>query len=95
LLHEDVWADVTIERATGLLAAGKSVVIDDMRYTNELAAVQRAGGHGLRIIRPGATVTSSHSSEGELDDVPMTEMLNVGTLADLYAAVDTALESLN
>jgi len=75
-LHPNVWVDITCTRAAGLLAAGKSVVIDDMRYANEMAGVRDTGGFAVRVIRPQAIVTNSHSSEGELDEAPMTSITN-------------------
>lgn len=94
LLHENVWADIVAEKIRGLMAAGKSVVIDDMRYRNELETVERVCGVRLtcvRLTRPGAAVTSAHSSEGELDHLSMPEIHNDGDLGDLFAAVDETL----
>lgn len=93
-LHENVWADVTRSRATHFLLAGKSVVIDDMRYLNELEAVRWAGGCPIRITRPGATVTSDHSSEGALNGENMLTLPNTGTIQQLQALVDQTIETL-
>jgi hypothetical protein len=93
-LHENVWADVTRDRAAQYLRHGRSVVIDDLRYLNELAAVRWAGGIPIRVTRPGAAVTSSHSSEGELNGEPMTTLANDGTIDDLRTLVDDTLAHL-
>lgn len=93
-LHENVWADITRTRAEYFLARGQSVVIDDMRYRNELDAVRWAGGTPLRIMRPGVTVTTQHSSEGELDGEMMTTLDNGGSLSDLLRLVDDTLAYL-
>lgn len=90
-IKESVWVDVTIARAKEIMKHGRSVVIDDMRFPNEYGAVTLAHGDCFRVVRPGATVTSSHASEGQLDLVAMPEIWNQGSLADLYAAVDRAL----
>jgi hypothetical protein len=94
-LHENVWADVTRDRAAQLLRNGHSVVIDDLRYLNELEAVRWAGGTAVRVMRPGAAVTSSHSSEGELDAITLPLIQNDGSIAELHRRVDSYLQSLN
>lgn len=91
LLHEDVWASITAERASKMLAAGRSVVVDDMRYLNELNAIRGVGGVGVRVKRNSATVTSGHSSEGELNGIPMDEIdNNWPTLEELHRHIDAA-----
>lgn len=92
--HENVWADIAGHRASSLLSAGRNVVVDDMRYLNELAAVKSAGGIPLRVTRPGVTVTAAHSSEGELDGEMMTVLDNRGSLDDLYRLVDNTVAYL-
>jgi hypothetical protein len=93
-LHENVWADATKARAQYYLDRGISVVIDDMRYRNELEAVRSILGIPVRVTRPGAAVTSTHSSEGELDDEPMTTIQNTGSIQDLHRQVDAMLAHL-
>jgi hypothetical protein len=93
-LHENVWADVTRSRAAQFLQRGRSVVIDDLRYRNELEAIRWAGGVPIRVTRPGAAVTSQHSSEGELNDEALLELPNTGTIQQLCALVDGTLAYL-
>ena len=88
-LHPDVWADIVKERAQKYLAAGQSVVIDDMRYLNEAEAVRSVGGYCIRVVRLGAHITSSHSSEGGLDKVGMLSIDNSGTIDQLRRYADT------
>lgn len=93
-IHPNLWVEIAMHRARGLLAAGKSVVIDDMRFPNELAGVVMAGGVALRVNRPSAAITSGHQSEGALDLVPMTEILNDRDLDHLHAFVDGVISHL-
>jgi len=53
LIDPSVWVLATVNKVKSLLANGKSVVIDDMRFPNELAAVRTLGGKVLFIDRPG------------------------------------------
>lgn len=71
----------------------EGVVISDVRFGNELAAIEKAGGVVWRITRPGAGLTgaaAAHVSETELTD-DMFELkdivVNDGTLVDLAAQI--------
>lgn len=75
------------------------VVIPDVRFRNEVAAIRDAGGQVFRIVRPGAGLTgetAAHASEvqqfgiadAELDAV----IVNDGTVDDLRRKVVEALE---
>lgn len=88
MIRPSLWIDIAMEATQRLLDAGRSVVIDDMRFINELVAVRTLGGSAWRITRPGVTVTSPHASEGQLDHVRMDEFRNSSTLSDLHIAVD-------
>lgn len=87
-IKESIWVDITISAARRLMKQGHSVVIDDMRFPNEYAAVTMAFGDCYRIVRPEARVTIGHASEGQLDGIHMNEIRNDGALADLHAALD-------
>lgn len=64
----DLWVNACMARVRAQLAAGRSVVIDDMRFRNEAEAVRAAGGLLVRITRPGRTPQAGqHASEGGLD----------------------------
>ena len=71
----EVWTALLIDRASSLLAAGKSVVVDDLRFPIEAEAVRHVGGVVVRLDRPGADLglAGAHASEialpAELVDV--------------------------
>ena len=49
----------------------RPVIIDDVRYINEAAAIRSVGGIIIRVVRPGLTPIehSSHSSETEQEHI--------------------------
>lgn len=65
-LHPDIWVYLTIAEAKRWMREGRSVVIDDMRFPNELAAVRDAGGWTVFVDRPGAMPAGAHASEGQI-----------------------------
>ena len=79
----NVWVNLTVDRLRHYLRAGRSVVIDDMRFPNELEAVLAMGGVPVKIIRRGVPRYNAHPSEGLLDNYPMATTDNSGTLGDL------------
>jgi len=62
---EDFWVDQLFARAKALGAP--RIVIPDVRYKNEAAAIKARGGVLIRINRPGA-VGYGHLSETDLKD---------------------------
>lgn len=92
LIRDSIWVDITMASVARVLATGRSVVIDDMRFPNEYAAVIAAGGDARRVVRPSAVVTRAHPSEGALDLVAMPEIWNAGTVGEMLSAVDALLQ---
>lgn len=101
LLHPDVWVratmrEIAVRRRLPHPSGGTSwrnVVIPDVRFKNEAAAIKAAGGFLLRVVRPGAGLTGAageHPSETELmdgDGVHDAKIVNDGTLAEFETAV--------
>ena len=65
MVHGDMWIDIAIAKAAAFRDAGYSVVIDDVRFDNEAASIEKVGGHIVCIERPkGDRVCSDeHASE--------------------------------
>jgi hypothetical protein len=66
-VEEDLWTNVCIERCRALTARGKSVVVDDMRFPNELRGMQSIGATLVRIFRPGFVAPAGARYEGLLE----------------------------
>lgn len=88
-ISKELWLDITRHRLRGL--KGQNAVIDDVRYHNELAMLEGMGAHAWRIVRPSAQVERGHSSEGDLDHLPMVEIMNDGSIPALQERVEQAL----
>lgn len=70
-LRREADADYWVRQVIGAVAGGELVMIDDVRYRNEAAAIRAAGGVVIRLDpyaewQPG--VGSGHLSETDLDD---------------------------
>jgi hypothetical protein len=80
LLSPTFWVDITLYQAGKEMAAGKSVVIADVRYKNELQeSVRRLQAIPTRVERPKQLREQSgnaeHPSEVDLDDVPSEKVI--------------------
>lgn len=88
-VREDLWVYLTeraVERAHNM---GYDVVIDDLRFPNELGMVRRMGGLAVRVERGSHIVSNGHVSEAQLDSEEMLTLLNVGnSKGHLYQLVD-------
>ena len=63
-IHQDIWADrliKDIQMESSLLA-----IVDDVRFENEVEAIQGAGGKVIRLTR--SLYEDNHSSETNLDE---------------------------
>ena len=92
------WASVE----SSWVKAKVNVVVPDVRFVNELERIQQAGGKVVRVKRHYQTLPgffAGHLSETELLNVPDEKfdfvIQNLGTLEDLYQAVDIMMEELH
>jgi hypothetical protein len=87
-MGDDLWVNLWQERVRRWLALHpmNRVVVDDVRFPNELQRVLKMGGTVLRIDRPGVAPTNSHASETAIDDAPgMIHLVNDGGIEELQA----------
>ena len=71
------------------------VVITDVRFKNEAAAIRAAGGILVRVERPGSDDGDTHASEVELDTYPVDRLVyNGGTVEQLHNQADAVAASL-
>ena len=83
-IHPDFWVMIARAETQRIMADGRSVVIDDVRFPNEAAMVFELGGELWRIERPGVSYDGDHSSEGGLEEItPDRVIVNDGTITQL------------
>lgn len=72
------------------------VLVDDVRFINELNAIKEHGGLIVKIERPGFDGANNHSSETSLDDYAAWDgkIINDGTLKEFKTKVETLGGSL-
>lgn len=84
-IDQDLWIKVARTKIEGLLARGVSVVVDDLRFPNELLFVRAMRGVAVRIVRPDPSRDGGSSRyEGLLDNADFDFVLdNDGSLGTL------------
>jgi hypothetical protein len=95
MIHEEIWVMATMQR----MRPGGDYCIPDVRFVNEAAAIRARGGVVWRVERPEHSLlageAAAHASErGIPADYIDAVIQNDGTLADLQAAVDATLGTL-
>lgn len=83
ILGDNIWVD------TALARAHDDIVVTDMRFPNELQAVEERDGITLRIERPGVGPRNNHASETSLTDHSLFRYVinNDGSIDDLHRNV--------
>lgn len=74
-----------------------NVVFTDVRYLNEANAIDRLGGHLVRIVRPNIddmiAYGKDHPSETEQDEIKVDVLIdNSGSIEQLYGEVDKMMK---
>jgi hypothetical protein len=88
LYGENFW----VERVTRQIHNGDKVVITDVRFENEEAAVHNLGGKVFRIVRPGNGAANTHASEQQVDRLFVDGAIpNNGSLEEYREAVLSAV----
>lgn len=116
-LYRDVWIDCALrtiatltprlshyEKERGIVVGGalcNGYAISDVRFANEVEAIQSVGGKVIRIRRPSAGLTdeaAKHLSETEqetISDAKLDAVINnSGSLIDLDADVQATIAAL-
>jgi len=83
--EDSYWTDKWVE---GLLCG--DVVVDDVRFKNEAAAVKGRGGVLIRLVRPDVSTGGQHVSETEQLDIVADHTIEcvAGDHGDLYKKLD-------
>ena len=93
LIGPSLWIDAWARRADGVLSAGGAVVVDDVRFPNEVAQIRARGGRVVWIDGGGAYPPANHVSEALDPAICDRVIYNAGDDRFLSAVADVALES--
>jgi hypothetical protein len=94
MLGKQVWTKLASRRIDALLAQDKPVVVDDVRFPEELSAILQRRGLTFKVTRTldprfESARYRGHPSEGLLDTAPLTELNNEGSIEELHALTDS------
>jgi len=96
ILGRDFWVHA-LERHMGLTAGHPvhdRIVITDVRFDNEAAAVHRHSGHVLRLVGRSAGGVPAHASEQQVGSLHCDiEIHNRGSIAGLHDLLDGTMDT--
>lgn len=89
IVGESIWVKTAMRRAFDALDAGAAgVVVPDVRFLNEAAAIRQAGGVVWRMHRDGAGIAGNHASEAGIPEEMVDRLIvNNGDIDQLEADV--------
>jgi len=92
----DYWTKAWSRKVEQLDLERAHVLIDDVRFMNELIAIKEHDGLIIKIERPGFDGANNHASETSLDDYAAWDgtIVNDGTLEEFRAKVGQFAASL-
>jgi len=90
----DYWTKAWERKVSGLDLQRTHVLVDDVRFVNELQMLLRLGAKVVKIERPGFAAGGNHASETSLDDYHTWSrvIINDGTLEEFKQQVATLTE---
>jgi len=95
-VSQTIWVDTAMRRVRGLLEQGRSVVVTDVRFDNEAAAIKAAGGVIWQVVRGQGSIkglAARHASEAGVDPPLIDRVLgNWSTIERLRQTVEAAIE---
>lgn len=95
IIGNDSWTRAAENRFVGLLEEGKNVAVTGIRFPNEGAMIKAYGGTLVKILREGTQPSNDHSSDTQLDTLPVDMVIfNNGTVDDLGTAASNFLRTL-
>ncbi|MBN1957375.1 MAG: hypothetical protein JXQ81_05210 [Desulfuromonadales bacterium] len=85
----DYWTTAWEQKLREFDLSSTHILVDDVRFVNELNVIKDNGGYFIRIVRPGFDGANNHSSENSLDDYAGWDLVidNDGSLEDFLAEV--------
>ncbi len=95
ILGADIWLKVLCRKIAVAQQHQAHVVVSDVRFPNEAAALDELGAVLVRVDRPNLPGVEPHQSEAWITHLPYQHRLvNDGSLANLYDQVDLLVHQL-
>lgn len=89
----DFWTELWKRRVQACLCGPwKYVIVDDVRFPNEVEAVKAMRGEVWGVVRPGVTDFTGHRSEQNLSALVQRVIRNDGTIEQLRCSIKQTLE---
>jgi hypothetical protein len=94
LISPDLWVNVWRREVGAILfkQPKADIVVDDVRFDNEVHAILELGGIIVRITRYGVARASGHASEDVPDFCTAFVMNTKGTVSEFQADIDSQLD---
>lgn len=97
IVDENAWVNAAVRKVVSSLERGDHVVMTDVRYPNEVRAVERMGGEVWKVIRPNFNngVDPTHPSESHIPHISADRIFNNdATLWHLETQVRATIERM-
>lgn len=91
MVDQNLWINTCLHRSSRFA----NVVLSDVRFDNEAAAVIKAKGLIIKVVRPGVEIAeSSHASErGVSDSFVSKTFINAGSIGELESQIKAWLST--
>jgi hypothetical protein len=84
-VETEIWVNVARRKIERLLSIGDNVVVDDVRFLNELQLIKDLGGTTIRLVRNNARKAGENRHEGLLcNEYFDIQLLNDGDVEELW-----------
>jgi hypothetical protein len=91
-IKDNFWINIFINQYKNM--EDKDIVLSDVRFKNEIEMIRSMGGIVIKVVRPSLKSTDPHESECintlEFDH----EIINDGTIEELYKKIKNLIENV-
>lgn len=86
-----------VDKWSNKIGAGDNIVVDDVRFQNEVDRIHGMGGVIVRLMRPDISDSDRHVSETEMDTIVEDETIHIekGKHDDMYKILDGLMAKYN
>lgn len=89
-----LWDDIWIDAALNGVSCWDSVVLTDVRFDNEAAALREMAGVVIKVVRPGYGPINTHASDAGISAELVDHVIaNDGTVEELHAEIRRIVEN--